>query len=197
MIREFASKVGNRWLENGLISDEYYACYVYGIELIMSEIIGISIILFLGAVTGTCPNAVVFLLIFILIRQYTGGFHADNYISCNMFFSFSYMVNILIVACIKVNLYFMVVLTLMIGIGTILIIGPVTHKNKRLDETLRKKNKALSIFLYIGCCFISVGIAASHQSLALTIIIALLQIIILMVVGRIRQGGCNNEKVRG
>jgi accessory gene regulator B len=189
LISEFASKVGRRWIKNGLISREYYACYVYGIELIVSQIIGISIILFLGAVTGTYSNAAVFLLIFILVRQYTGGFHADNYISCNMFFSLSYIVNILIVASIEVNLYIMVVLTLLIGIGTILTIGPVTHKTKRLDKTLRNKNKALSLILYIGCCLISVGIAASHQSLALTIIIALLQIVILMVVGRIREGG--------
>ncbi|MDR1550930.1 MAG: accessory gene regulator B family protein [Hungatella sp.] len=189
--------VGRRWIRNGMISSEYYACYVYGIELIVSEIIGISIILFLGAVTGTYSNAFVFLLVFILVRQYTGGFHADSYLSCNIFFSISYIVNMLIVAHIEVDLYVLTVLALIIGIGIISIIGPVTHKNKRIDETLRNTNKVRSFILYIGCCLVSVGIAASHRSLALTIIIALLQIIMLMVVERIRKRGRNNEKVRG
>lgn len=195
MIREFACKVGRRWIRNGLISSEYFACYVYGIELLVSEIFGISIILLLSAVTGTYSNAAVFLLVFILVRQYTGGFHADNYLSCNIFFSLSYIVNMLIVAHIEVNLYVMAVLTLVIGIGIISIIGPVMHKNKMLDETYHKINKIWSLILYVGCCLVSAVIAPSHKSLALTIIIALLQITMLMVVGRIRQGGLDNEKL--
>jgi accessory gene regulator B len=189
LIRKFANKVGRRWVRNGLISNEYYACYVYGIELIISEIIGVLIILLLGVVTGTYLNAVAFLIIFISVRQYTGGFHANNYISCNIFFSFFYIINMLIVVHIEFNLYIGIVLTLMIGIGTISIIGPVTHKNKRIDENLRKTNKTWSLILYVGGCLVSVFIAASHRLLALTIMVALLQIAILMIIGRIRQGG--------
>lgn len=189
MIREFANRVGRRWVRNGLISHEYYACYVYGIELIISELISISNILILGVITGTYSNAVVFLVVFILVRQYTGGFHADNYLNCNLYFSLSYVINMMIVACIDVNIYIISVIVLIMGIGTILIVGPVTHKNKVLNEALRKANKVRSLILYVGCCFISIGIAASHRSLSLTIIIALLQIIILMVTGRIKQGG--------
>ncbi|MBE5982355.1 MAG: hypothetical protein E7248_03495 [Paenibacillaceae bacterium] len=189
MIRKFANRVGKRWVRNGIISDEYYTCYVYGIELIISELISISNILLLGFVTGTHSNAVVFLVVFILVRQYTGGFHADNYLKCNICFSLCYMINMMIVACIDFNVYIMAVIVSIMGIGTILILGPVTHKNKMINETLRKANKVRSLILYVGCCFISVGIAATHRSLSLTIIIALLQIIILMVVGRIKQGG--------
>lgn len=95
----------------------------------------------------------------------------------------------MIVACIDFNVYIIAVIVSIMGIGTILILVPVTHKNKVINETLRKANKVRSLILYVGCCLISVSIAATHRSLSLTIIIALLQIIILMVVGRIKQGG--------
>ncbi|MEY8355411.1 accessory gene regulator B family protein [Lachnospiraceae bacterium 54-53] len=188
MIREFASMVGKRWIKNGLISSEYYECYVYGIELIVSQILGISIILLLGAITGTHLNAVVFLVVFILVRQYTGGYHAGNYLSCNIIFSLSYIVNMLIVARNEINLFILVAFTFTIGIGTISIIGPCTHKNKRIEETLLKANKTKSLVLYVVCCLISVCIASSHQSLALTIVVTLLQIIILMIIGKIKEG---------
>lgn len=189
MIRKFASKVGRRWIRNGLISSEYYECYVYGIELIVSQIVGISIILLLGVITDTYLNAVVFLVVFILIRQYTGGYHAGNYLSCNIYFSLSYIINILIVARIEINLYVLAAFTFAIGMGTISIIGPCTHKNKRIDESLLKTNKIKSLVLYVVCCLISVFIASSHQTLALAIVVTLLQIIILMIIGKLREGG--------
>ncbi len=52
---------------------------IYGLELILSFIFSTSIILTVGAISGHILSSIAFLAVFILVRRFTGGFHANTF----------------------------------------------------------------------------------------------------------------------
>ena len=73
----------NNVIENTQDEKEYYQ---YGIEITISSVLNILLILGIGLVTRNILENVIFLLFFIPIRQFTGGFYANTYFKCNLSF---------------------------------------------------------------------------------------------------------------
>ncbi|MBR6923918.1 MAG: accessory gene regulator B family protein [Oscillospiraceae bacterium] len=68
-------------IRNEKVVKEYYK---YGIEITISSIISLFLIFLIGAGTNCIFEGLVFLVFFIPIRQYTGGYHANTYFKCNL-----------------------------------------------------------------------------------------------------------------
>ena len=64
--------------------------YKYGIEITLSTILNILIILILSLIYGSFFTGIIFLLVFIPLRKFTGGYHADTYMKCNIVFAILY-----------------------------------------------------------------------------------------------------------
>jgi accessory gene regulator B len=57
--------------------------YQYGLEILISGLIGIINILIISILIHRLTQGIVFLIVFIVLREYTGGYHAESYISFN------------------------------------------------------------------------------------------------------------------
>ena len=68
------------------VNEDVVAFYKYGIEITISSILNILIILTISLLFNALIDGFIFLLIFIPTRQFTGGFHADSYLKCNLTF---------------------------------------------------------------------------------------------------------------
>ena len=86
MVNKLSKNVAVFFMENDLIQKDEIDIYIYGLQLIISSIIGISIILVAGIIFERFKDSLIFLFIFIIMRQYSGGYHADSYLKCNLFF---------------------------------------------------------------------------------------------------------------
>ena len=82
MISFLSSKLADLLIKNEIVSSEDREIYIYGFEIIISSFFGASSVLFLGIILRSVIESLVFLIIFIVIRQCCGGYHANSYIKC-------------------------------------------------------------------------------------------------------------------
>lgn len=81
MIHTIAQKTADIFCRQNVADEEKKEIYIYGIELLVSSLIGAVLILGISIGIGKIWSGVVFLSVFILVRQYTGGYHADTYVA--------------------------------------------------------------------------------------------------------------------
>lgn len=116
--------------------------YRYGIEISISSLLNIILVLSVGVLIHHVLESIIFLSLFILIRSFTGGYHADTYFRCNLLMCVTF------VSTTFVNYVTLDNITLPIAIGLIclteaavLILGPIENKNKPIDASKRKKTE--------------------------------------------------------
>ena len=145
-----------------LFSDGEYPIevYVYGIELIISSLIGELIVFCLGLLLGKLIETIIFILLIKYIRIYSGGFHAKTYIVCNMVFISSYLLSVLISHCLcnvpeGIIIMLMLVATL-VTVLAMLTLAPIENVNKPIPVERRSilKLKAVAVVSVVGFAFV-------------------------------------------
>lgn len=186
------SQIVNFITKQDVISDEadVQDFYRYGIEISISSLLNIFLVLIIGVLIHHIVESIVFLSLFILIRSFTGGYHADTYFRCNLLMCTTFMLTVL------ANYMFYGKLPLPITIVIICItelvvsvLGPIENKNKPIDDSKRTRLKIIGIIitLIINC----VGLFLSRSYLGTMIILTTLLIAMLMVAAKIKEKGGN------
>lgn len=136
--------------------------YVYGLELIISSLVGEMVVLFLGLMLDRLMETLIFILLIKYIRIYSGGFHAKTYIVCNMTFITSYLFSVLI--CYKLRsvqdntIIGLMIITVIIAIATMIKLAPIENKNKPISVERRPilRRKAVAVVTFVGFAFVMV-----------------------------------------
>lgn len=166
--------------DNG--SQELNDIYNYGIEILISSLLNIMLILLIGFFTGTFLQSLVFLLCFIPLRQFTGGWHANTYFKCNLVFCISYILVIsLTFLFTHIENIHLICTLLLSGFIPVLIFCPVENRNKRILK--RKKLKFTSILFYIIFSFICLCFYCFQKEFSLTILFTLLCVSTAVIIG--------------
>lgn len=87
MIDSLSSKISSKFIEHKIITEDMVDIYKYGVEITISSIIGFILILIIGLIFKSLIQALIFYIIFIILRSFTGGYHASSYLKCNLIFS--------------------------------------------------------------------------------------------------------------
>lgn len=127
--------------------------FYYGWSIFMHYSIYLILTFLLSIYLNCCKLTIIFLLLYIPLRKYIGGFHFSNNVLCILFsimvsLIFPYMSMNLII-----NFKVAILLELFLLIETIFI-APIDHINKRLTMTqiqMYKRKSILIEFIYI--CF--------------------------------------------
>lgn len=73
-------------LQEKIITADEKDTYKYGFEITIANMINGLIVLSVGLGLNMLAEAILFYLVFVSLRFFCGGYHADSYIKC--FFSF-------------------------------------------------------------------------------------------------------------
>ncbi len=65
------------------LSPDIKDIYQYGIEITLSSVMNIVLVIGFSLILGDITAGILFLLIFIFVRSFTGGYHAPTYFRCN------------------------------------------------------------------------------------------------------------------
>lgn len=159
MIKYISNKILNFIYKNCNLSDDMKEAYQYGIETTISSIMNIILIIFISMLFKDFISGIVFLLFFIPIRIYCGGYHATSYFRCNTAFAVTYVLVFLIgtslSAALKNHIQVAEVILLLFFIP-VLIFSPVKNKHKKLSDSTAKKCRIISIILYIVLALASI-----------------------------------------
>lgn len=185
-------------LKSGVIPNEqkYLDFYKYGLEITISTILNVLLVLLIGAITQHLIESVVFLFTFILLRVYSGGYHANTYFRCNLLMCCSFLSLTVIYDLIanKINFLFVVISFLLI-FSVIIVFCPVDHVNKPINnKSKRQKMKITTIIIEL--IFSTVSSILIYQNINIGVMILLTQIwvAVLVIAAKIKKGETFYEK---
>ncbi len=170
-------------------NDENLDEYIYGIQLFFSSFVCTVLLLVLGFSTKTFIESVVFILSFSALRVYTGGYHSNSYLMCNLFtlliyasiiLVYKYMFEYIVKAYVCVPIF---VITIML----IVIFSPVENENNPLTkkQSVLCKIKAIVVMIVeTVICFVSLYIL-KYENIAI-MIPTLFFVDVLIVMGLIK-----------
>ena len=184
------SQIVNFITEQDVISDEsdVQDFYRYGIEISISSLLNIVLVVIAGILIHHIIESIVFLSLFILIRSFTGGYHADTYFRCNLLMCTTFILTALANSIFS-NKFSLLIIIVLICVTELIvsILGPIENKNKPIDDSKRIKLKIIRIVitLIINCT----GLFLSRSYLGTMIILTTFLIALLMIAAKIKERG--------
>ena len=162
MLNRTATGLAKRLMLHGVIGNDVLDIYVYGFELLLSFLFSTTTIVIAGCVMNKIMETIAFLTVFILLRSFTGGYHADTYAKCSITTFLLYGLVMLFSVYIQVGFIFYVAL-MMIGMIVLFIKAPVENPNKELSEQEKRKhrNTSLVLFSFFGLAGICLNVFTS------------------------------------
>lgn len=142
MIHKIAEKMINWQIVKGNLTETDRNKYVYAYEILFNQLVNLSIAVVLAFVSHELIAVLLFLVIYIPLRKYAGGFHAENNEKCMIYSS-------LVIVCVIVlnktlhdvtNAYeSIMMICFLLMLAFIWHMAPIETKNKKLDELERRR----------------------------------------------------------
>lgn len=155
MLNKISNKLATHLAKNKIIQCDEISLYVYGFELLISFLFSTLTIIVFGIIFNFITETVVFLLVFILLRSYSGGYHALTYSFCTCVTLIVYATTVLLSHCLTITREFFFVL-IVAGIVILSIFAPVKNPNKEISVKRTLEYKIISIIIF--CIFSICGI---------------------------------------
>ena len=194
MLKKIAVNLSKRLLSHNMITEELFDIYVYGFELLVSSLFSTVTVLLIGSILGRILQTIAFLITFILLRSYTGGYHANTYFLCSLvtFSSFGLVLTLSELLFVPIYVYLLFAVS---GVVIVLLFAPIENKNKKLSDKKRVKFKIVSFILFVIIVSFGICIKNVAESVSNVIFFALLADIILLFIKnkkgrRITNEGC-------
>lgn len=158
MVDGFIDKIVDMQVEKGTILEQDIKIYKYGYLLLYELFLNIVIAVVIGLVTNRLGKLLIFLLLYVPLRSFCGGWHADKLWKCTIYSNI-----MLILLCVTLSyeiIYsrpIIMVLIFIIGIIFVGICAPVETQAKPISskEKIRYKKRIVLIqFIHCICiCF--------------------------------------------
>lgn len=137
-------------LRNNVVDAEKRSVYEYGFEVIISTVIGFVLIFISGFILDELLSSMIFYAMFIIVRQYTGGYHANSHLKCKSTMLCLCLLVLLSAKYLTDLFSFVWHLTfLIIYFVTVVLCAPVEHINAPLTDELKIRNKKISVIIAI------------------------------------------------
>lgn len=134
------------WLiNNGAINEEDYELYEYAIYSLFFLWSPMIMAIIFGMILKITIKAIIFIIPFMLIRKYSGGYHAKNISVCLVSSCILMIMFLIILKYIKVSIVLDV--TTCFSALIIAIFSPVDSANRRLEDAEVKRFSKVSIII--------------------------------------------------
>jgi accessory gene regulator len=143
-------------------TEEYRDYYQYGVEITISSVLSVAAVLAIGILLHRFFASVLYFFLFMFIRRFTGGYHANTYFKCNITgcITFSSVILLSFLAEKYDGFKYLSFAFALISVLIIIIYCPVENKNKPIAPNKIKRYRILSVIIALVYCIIA-GIALS------------------------------------
>lgn len=163
-----------------IVSNEDKEIYAYGINRVLTIVLNVATTLILGIIYGRVYEAALFFTAFILLRSYSGGYHASTPMKCYVLTVFLITTILSVMKFVSVHKSVCFGLSLLSDI-IIILLSPNEAKNKPLDaiERIIYKRKTViilcieSIIIFISFRLSNIETYSSLMLVHITIAISL------------------------
>lgn len=195
MIHLLSMSIADYLFHRKIITIDKYPVYQYGLEMIISTILGVVLVLLCGVLTGSFLHSIIFYVLFVTLRMFTGGYHADTHLMCKLVLCGSFLTtNYVCYLFSDEDTWGIFVSLALLNLVTVIFFSPVECSKKPLTDTVKKKNKKISILLYIILLIALFGLFYTpYNELALFSILVVSNVSLLMYIGIAKERGKNDE----
>lgn len=141
-------KITQILVKEGFIKNEYEEIVLFGLKQLKYLLINIIIILAAGVIFREILSSICFLVAFVSLRSYAGGYHSSTVARC---YSFSIIIVIGVMCSFKMPIWREITILFIVLLSSVVlwILTPVDNKNHRLTENERMyfRKRAHSILM--------------------------------------------------
>ena len=173
-------------LDKDVIQQENREIYQFGIEQFLTSVLNVLTTLVLGILFNEIIQSIIFVTAFMILRSYSGGYHASTSIGCYLLSTFSIVAVLSVMKFTEINNFICIGLLLLSGI-VIILLSPVSTINKPLDsiECVVYRKKSILIWCAETCAaLVFMGFGMTKASVC--IVLAQVLISIALVFGQIQ-----------
>lgn len=178
----------SRWIADDLVRSnvvkaEDAEIYIYGINQILVSILNISSALIIGLIFGVFLEVAVFMVVYIPLRTFAGGYHAKTPLRC---YIFSVIMLTIVSLCMKFLSFaeWMYYAVFVLAIIIVCVLSPVEDKNKPLDEIECRVYKKRAVFIVMAEFLISLALKlANMDSLFVAVVYSFVTLSAMLVAG--------------
>lgn len=102
MINKLSKFFTNKLFVNGAISEDEQELYIYGLFMLISQLMYLTLACLLGLILGCFVESIIFYIAFQIIRRYAGGYHATTEARCEILSTLSILACIILIKLSKV-----------------------------------------------------------------------------------------------
>ncbi|SFO03778.1 accessory gene regulator B [Pseudobutyrivibrio sp. UC1225] len=189
-MKRVIQRLTNNLIVRAYIEEQDRELYEYAIFSILLHIIPVIIIWIIGILLGKTFEYLLFIISFLIIRKYSGGYHADSLSHCIVQSSVVIITTLLLVSNININNIFKI---FTIGAAImVFILSPLENENKPLSITDRHfYRRVIGILLLINVClgyfFYVIGNVALYAHMSVVIILVFLLQIVEIIKGNVKK----------
>lgn len=154
MLKACASSCADFLMRHTNIASSRRPIYLYGFELLLSTLTSALSILFVSVLFNSIEDGAIFLVIYIGLRVFCGGYHAKTHELCFISSNFTFFVAWIFTKVLTIlNLQSLATVLVVLSTIVILILAPIRNKNHPLSDKAYKKNRKIAI-IFVSILFI-------------------------------------------
>ena len=196
MISKLAKNIAHFFVVKNITEESKEVIYAYGMELLISDVLNTLIVLMIALISHTLPAVIIFIAVFMVLRRFVGGYHANSHLSCMLtlvmvMLVFSY--GICNISGQTAQVFSISFITMALPI--IFCITPVPHPNKPMSAEKGIRLRKRSIILAAVLSVVVIALLIFHyQKLGLYVSSGLLLSAIMALLGFFLNRGDNSKQ---
>ncbi len=187
MLHTISERFASRFARHGIISHDSIDVYVYGLELIFSFFASTSVILLIGTILSKIIETLIFLSVFVVLRSFTGGYHAKTYLRCAIV-TYSTYLSVIICSSYIVVLRTAYVIGMLMALLIIAILSPIENPNKTIHPRKKIRHKITSILITISFSVLGYILELNNKAIMSVVFFSIIADVILMIPNIIKKG---------
>lgn len=151
MYKKLAAILTDKFIKTDVIEEQQRDVYLYGFEMLISNIVYVFVFLILAILTQTILFSLLFGISFFITRSIAGGYHAATCSMCHLLSLLNQVLFILLVTLLSQELHPVAsVVSILMSSGILLIFAPIDHPNKPFIKTERKRFRRMCcVYAYV------------------------------------------------
>ena len=186
MFQGLSARVTKKWISNGTITEADEDIYQYGVRQGLIALLNLITTLILGWFFECIFESIIFMIAYLPLRSFAGGYHAKTAGRCYMFSIIMMIIILWVMEHMRYAILLCGCLTLLAGI-IIYILAPVEDRNKPLDcmeqKVYRKRTHRI---LIVDMLIAFTALLFSWERIAICMTLALCVVAMMLLVGLLR-----------
>ena len=180
MTHQIAHSISLFLCQKGEIEKEDTDIYEYGFEVFIDGVLETLLLIAIGTILNKFTHTIMFISLFVILRNYTGGYHASTKLRCIFTTIMIYLCNIVMT---EADYNILIIISTMAYV-LLFIYAPIENVNKQLEESTFIKNRRISRIIGFICWAGILLLKDSYELMGSIAAVTLIQVTILIMVER-------------